>query len=53
MNNREKLLNFILSLTDEETKRIAAFLKSNQNKPVCCGKETSERRATKHQNADS
>lgn len=47
MDSREKLLNFILSLTDEEAERVIAFLKNNQNKPVCCGKETSEQRATK------
>ena len=40
MNNREKLFNFILSLTDEEAERIAAFLRNHQDKPVCGGKET-------------
>ena len=42
MDSREKLLNFILSLTDEEAERIVAFLKNNQDKPVCCGKEAIE-----------
>ena len=40
MSNREKLLDFILSLTDEEAERIAAFLRNHQDKPVCGGKET-------------
>lgn len=39
MSEREKLFNFISSLTDEEAKRIAAFLRNNQSKPVCGGKE--------------
>ena len=40
MNSREKLFNFILSLTDEEAERVTAFLRDNQDKPVCGGKET-------------
>lgn len=38
MDNREKLFNFILSLTDEEAERVAAYLKNNQYKPGCGGK---------------
>lgn len=40
MDSREKLFNFILSLTDEEAERIAAFLRNNQDKPACGGKES-------------
>lgn len=40
MNSREKLFNFISSLTNEEAERIAAFLRNHQDKPVCGGKET-------------
>lgn len=40
MNSREKLFDFISSLTDEEAERIAAFLRNNQSKPVCGGKES-------------
>ena len=40
MNNREKLFNLILSLTDEEAKRFADFLRNNHSKPVCGGKES-------------
>lgn len=40
MSNREKLFDFILSLTDEEAERLAAFLRNNQGKPVCGGKES-------------
>lgn len=38
MNNREKLLEFILSLTDEEAEKIVAFLKGKEN-PTCSGKD--------------
>ena len=40
MSNREKLLDFILSLTDEEAEIISAYLRNHQDKPVCGGKET-------------
>ena len=40
MTSREKLFNFISSLTNEEAERIASFLRNNQDKPVCGGKET-------------
>lgn len=40
MSKREKLFNFISSLTNEEAEIIAAFLRNNQGKPVCGGKET-------------
>lgn len=38
MNSREKLFNFIFSLTNEEAERLAAFFRNNQSKSVC-GKE--------------
>ena len=40
MDSREKLFNFISSLTDEEAERLAAYFRKNQHKPVCGGKET-------------
>ena len=40
MSNREKLFNFILSLTDEEAERLAAYFRKNHHKPVCGGKES-------------
>ena len=40
MSDREKLFNFILSLTDEEAEMLAAYVRNNQNKPVCGGKES-------------
>ena len=38
MGSREKLRNLILSLTDEEAERVAAYLKDIQYKPDCGGK---------------
>lgn len=40
MDSREKLFKFISSLTDEEAKIIADYLRNNQSKPVCGGKES-------------
>lgn len=40
MNNREKLFDFILSLTDEEAEKIVASLRNSLNKPISGGKET-------------
>ena len=40
MENREKLLSLILSLTDEEAIRFAAFLRDNHDDSACGGKES-------------
>ena len=40
MDSREKLFEFILSLTDEEAEMIVAYLRNDQDKPVCGGKES-------------
>ena len=48
MNSREKLFDFILSLTDEEAKEIAAYLRDNQHNLDCGGKETNAEKKKIH-----